>query len=188
MKVFRSFMSVLLVGLFAVAGCESPYTPAPQILPTYIKTIYIRPFVNNTNQYGLEEKLTLAVVDEFIRDGRLKIVNSEAEADGVVVGEISKYILQPLTYDANMVTEQYKLWVLLNVHFVDRVKNVTMWTEPNMEGIQVYYDVTRGGPTEVEVQQTMWSNFAIDIVKRTMEGFRLNIQARRKRKCRNKTQ
>jgi hypothetical protein len=46
-----------------------------------------------------------------------------------------------------------------------------MWTEPNMEGIQVFYDVSRGGPTEVEVQQTMWANFATNIVKRTVEGF-----------------
>ena len=80
---------LLLTGIIAVMGCASPYTPAPQLLPAHIKNIYIRPFVNNTNQYGLEEKLTLAVTDEFIRDGRMKIVNSEAEADGVVVGEIS---------------------------------------------------------------------------------------------------
>jgi len=155
----------------ALTGCASPYSPAPQILPAYIKTIYVRPFVNNTNQYGLEEKLTLAVIDEFVRDGRLKVVNSEGEADGVLAGEISKYILQPLTYDANMVTEQYKLWVLLNVHFIDRQKNVTMWTEPNMEGIQVFYDTTRGGPTEEEVRQTLWGTLSIDIVKRTIQGF-----------------
>jgi len=167
----KTLASIFFSGVVIMLGCASPYTPAPQILPQYIKNIYIRPFVNNTSQYGLEEKLTLAVVDEFVRDGRIKVVGTEAEADGVLVGEISKYILQPLTYDANMVTEQYKLWILLNLHFVDKAKNVTMWSEPNMEGIQVYYDVSRGGPTEVEVQQTMWGNFATDIVKRTMEGF-----------------
>ena len=171
MKSVRFIRSLLFAGFIAVLGCASPYTPAPQILPAHIKNIYIRPIVNNTSQYGLEEKLTLAVVDEFVRDGRLKVVNSEAEADGVVVGEISKYILQPLTYDANMVTEQYKLWVLLNVHFVDKVKNVTMWTEPNMEGIQIYYDVSRGGPTEEEVRQTLWASLSRDILKRTMDGF-----------------
>ena len=171
MKLLKAVKCFSFACVIAVAGCASPYSPAPQILPAYMKNIYIRPFVNNTSQYGLEEKLTLAVVDEFVRDGRLKVVNSEAEADAVLVGEISKYILQPLTYDANMVTEQYKLWVLLNVHFVDKVKNVTMWTEPNMEGIQIYYDVSRGGPTEEEVRQTLWDGLSRDIVKRTVEGF-----------------
>lgn len=171
MKISTLLKSSFYGVLLAVLGCSSPYTPAPQILPANIKTIYIRPFVNNTSQYGLEEKLTLKVVDEFVRDGRLKVVNSEAEADGIIAGEISKYILQPLTYDANMVTEQYKLWVLLNINFIDKAKNITLWTEPNMEGIQIFYDATRGGPTEEEVRETLWDSLARDIVKRTIQGF-----------------
>jgi len=168
MRIVKSIISVMVIALF---GCAGPYAPAPQILPSHIRNVYIRPFVNSTSQYGLEEKLTLKVIDEFVRDGRLKVVNSEAEADGIVAGEISKYILQPLTYDANMVTEQYKLWVLLNVNFVDKAKNVTMWTEPNLEGIQIFYDTTRGGPTEEEIRETLWEGLSRDIVKRTIQGF-----------------
>jgi hypothetical protein len=160
------------MGLVFIGACAAPYTPAPQILPSNIKKVYIRPFVNTTSQYGLEEKLTLGVIDEFIRDGRLTIVNNEQDADGVLVGEINRYILQPLTYDANNVTLQYKLWVLLNVSFVDRTNNVTLWSEPNMEGIQIYYDATQpGGRTEEEVRQMLWDNLSRDIVKRTVEGF-----------------
>ncbi|MCB4790511.1 MAG: LPS assembly lipoprotein LptE [Elusimicrobia bacterium] len=155
-----------------IIGCAAPYTPAPQILPSYVRKIAIRPFVNNTTQYGLEEKLTLQVINEFVRDGRLAVTNNESEADGIIVGEINKYILQPLTYDANLVTNQYKLWILLNVHFIDTKNNVTLWNEPNLEGIQIFYDSTQpGGQTEEEVRQTLWDNFAVDIVKRTYEGF-----------------
>ena len=168
MKILKCLVFTVIAALF---GCAGAYTPAPQILPAHIKNVYIRPVVNNTSQYGLEEKLTLQIIDEFVRDGRLKVINTENEADGVVVVEISKYILQPLTYDANMVTEQYKLWVLLNVSFVDRVQNVTMWTESNLEGIQIFYDSTRGGPTEEEVRQTLWEGLGRDIVKRTIQGF-----------------
>ena len=76
--------SYFLLTIFS--GCSAPYTPAPQILPQHIKKISIRPFVNNTTQYGLEEKLTLKVINEFVRDGRLMLVNNEQEADGVVAG------------------------------------------------------------------------------------------------------
>lgn len=159
--------------LFTVlSGCSSPYTPAPQILPQHIKKISVRPFTNSTTQYGLEEKLTLNVINEFVRDGRLMLVNNEQESDGVVVGEISRYILQPLTYDANMVTQQYKMWVLVNVSFVDRISNVTLWTEPNLEGVQIFYDISQpGGKTEDEARVAVWENLSRDIVKRTMEGF-----------------
>ena len=138
-------LRLLCLLVFVLAGCTSPYTPAPQILPSHIKKIYVRPFVNNTTQYGLEEKLTLRVVDELLRDGRLILVNNEADADGILAGEIEKYILQPLTYDENMVVEQYKLWVILNVHFIDKANNVILWSEPNLEGIQIFYDATRPG-------------------------------------------
>jgi hypothetical protein len=169
-KVF--FKLTLVSVLVSFFGCAAPYTPSPQILPAYVKKIAIRPFINNTTQYGLEDKLTLQVVNEFVHDGRLVVTNNENEADGVLVGQITKYILQPLTYDANMVTNQYKLWVLLNIYFIDKHDNITLWTEPNLEGIQIYYDATQpGGQTEEEVRQTLWDNFAVDIVKRTFEGF-----------------
>lgn len=168
-------MKKLLAGLVlcaAFAGCTAPYTPAPQILPSNVRKVYIRPFVNNTTQYGLEEKLTLQVIDEFIRDGRLAVVNNENEANGIVTGEISKYILQPLTYDANNVVEQYKLWVLVTVSFVDRDHNLTLWTEPNMEGIEIFADATRpGGRNEEDVRADIWDTLSRQIVRRTIEGF-----------------
>ena len=167
----RKFLA-LGFGILCLFGCASPYKPAPQILPTYIKKIAVRPFVNNTPQYGLEDKLTLKLIDEFVRDGRLVLVNNENEADGVVIGEIKRYILQPLTYDANMVANQYKLWVIFNIYFVDKKNNVTLWEEPNLEGIQIFYDPSQvGGKTENEVREIIWENISRDIVKMTIEGF-----------------
>lgn len=165
-------MRYLAAGLLLISGCSAPYTPAPQILPAHIKKVYVRPFVNATTQYGLEEKLTLTVADEFLRDGRMLIANNEADADGIIVGEIKRYILQPLSYNASNITTQYKLWILVDVHFVDKMNNVTLWSEPNLEGIQIFYDPSQpGGRTEEEVRQTIWDNLARDIVKRTVEGF-----------------
>ncbi len=162
-------VTAVIVG---VSGCSSPYTPAPQILPANIRKIYIRPIVNNTPQYGLEDKFTLTLVDEFLRDGRLSVVNNESSADGVLVVEINRYILQPLTYDANLVAQQYKLWVLASVFFIDKANNVTLWAEPNLEGIQIFQDSTLpGGRTEEEVREVIWDNLSRDIVKRTYGGF-----------------
>ena len=167
---FIVYAAVLTAIIFT--GCAGPYTPAPQILPQHVRKIYVKPFVNSTNQYGLEDKLTLAVTNGLINDGRFAVVNNEADADGMLVGEISKYVLQPLTYDANMVTTQYKLWILVNIYFVDKVKNVTLWSEPNMQGIQTYFDATLpGGMTEEEARQVIWNSMSADIVNRTVNGF-----------------
>jgi hypothetical protein len=149
------------------------YNPAPQVLPQHIRKLAIRPFANRTQQYGLEDKLTLAVQSEFNRDGRFQIT-SENEADGVVIGEVTRYILEPLSYDSNHVPTQYKLWILVDVTFYDKVKNLSLWKESNLTGELRYYVASSGYPgstTEEEARQTIWDQLSRDIRKRTIEGF-----------------
>ncbi len=165
-------MYVLGFLVLILTACAAPYQPAPQILPQNVRKIYIKPFVNDTNQFGIEEKLNIAIANALLNDGRFIVVNNEKDADGMLVGEIAKYNLIPLAYDANLVTTQYKLWILVNIYFVDKSKNVTLWAEPNMEGIQVYNDATLpGGMTEEEARQAIWANMSNDIVNRTVNGF-----------------
>ncbi|MDR3256721.1 MAG: LPS assembly lipoprotein LptE [Endomicrobium sp.] len=176
----KKFFSLLVVfTTVALTSCTSPYEPAVQILPEYIKEVYVRPFINNTNQFGLEAKFTNAVVDEILSDGRLSLVNTEEESDGILAVTIKKYILKPLIYDINGVAEQYKLWIIVSVSFIDKDNNVTLWTEPNMEGIQIYRDITRtqsnpdmgDGISEEEAREMVWEKLSRNIVKRTIKGF-----------------
>ncbi len=144
---------LIAYSLIALIGCSKYYyNPAPQIMPQYISKIAIRPFANRTQQYGLEDKLTLAVQQQFNLDGRWRIT-TEDQADGVLIGEISKYIQEPLKYDQNNVPTQFKLWILVNVSFYDKIRNQTLWTEPNLQGILTYFSASSNNPgslTDVE--------------------------------------
>ena len=158
----------------SLAGCSKYYyNPAPQVLPQYISKIAVRPFANHTKQFGIEDKLTLTVQALFNRDGRYQIT-SEGQADGVLIGDITKYILEPLAYDSNQVPSLYKLWILADVTFYDKIKNQTLWTEPNMGQPITYPSASSGQPgamTEEEAQQQIWNQMAVDITTRTLEGF-----------------
>ncbi|MCL2484924.1 MAG: LPS assembly lipoprotein LptE [Endomicrobia bacterium] len=176
----KALLYLSLCMIFVLTSCASIYDPAPQILPEHIRNVFIRPITNNTNQFGLEARFTNALVDEILRDGRLSVVNSEDEANGMLSITIRRYILQPLTYDVNMVAEQFKLWIIVSVSFIDRENNVTLWTEPNMEGIQIYRDITNRsttdfsmgeGMTEEDARTFIWEKLSRDIVKRTIRGF-----------------
>src|ERR1019366_3113545 len=149
-----------------VSGCSKYYyNPAPQLLPQYISKIAIRAFTNHTRQYSLEDKLTLAVQQQFNLDGRYQIT-TEDQADGVLIGDITKYILEPLAYDQNHVPTQYKLWILANVSFYDKIKYQTLWTEPNLNGQLIYYVASSGLPgslSEDEARQTIWDQLSRDI-------------------------
>jgi hypothetical protein len=173
-RFFRNCQSpVVAAVLLFLGGCgDMGYTPAPVLLPAHISRIAVRPFVNKTPFFGLEEKLRLRVEEEFIRDGRLPYVNVESEADGVVAGEIVRYIKEAISFDSNQVAEEFKLWVVINLRFIDRVNNVLLWEEPRMEQEYRYFVETKpGGITEEEAREILWDLFARDIVKRTIEGF-----------------
>lgn len=161
--------------LLLLSGCggDAVYTPSQVLLPSHIKNIAVRPFVNKTQQFGLEDKLTLELVDEFLNDGRYNVTN-EAQADGILIGEITRYILTPTDYDANLVATQNKLQILVNIKFLDKSNNTILWEESNLEDSTQYFvksGTQVGGLLEEEAREIIWENLARDIVKRTLEGF-----------------
>ncbi|MFH1282729.1 MAG: LptE family protein [bacterium] len=159
---------IFIVLLFQACGV---YNPAPVVLPSHIRSISISPVINNTPIYGLEDELTRTIKDEFIRDGRIPI-NNDIESDGDVETVISRYILEPLSYDENHVIEEYKLWVLVDLRFIDRVRNKILWEERNLEGDHRFFvDTKPGGLTEDEAREFVWDNLSRNIIKRTIEGF-----------------
>jgi hypothetical protein len=165
---------ILFLAGFALGGCGKYfYKPKPSLLPPYIHTLAVQPFANHTQQYGLEDKLTLALQSEFSRDGRYQITTPNV-ADGVVMGDITRYILEPLSYDVNHIPTEYKLTIFVDVSFMDKVKNAMLWKEPNMAGELRYFVATSGlagSMTEVDAQQTIWDQLSRDIATRTFEGF-----------------
>jgi hypothetical protein len=55
-------------------------------------------FENETLRYDLEETFTKAVIDAFIEDNRLKVVD-EKSADAVLLVTIQTFVRTPYSYD-----------------------------------------------------------------------------------------
>lgn len=164
------FTALLSMAPFFSMGCAA-YKPAAQVLPQNIRKISVETFKNSTVYYGMEEKLTIKIVNEFIQDGRLAVVNP-GEADGILHGEIISYVLEPLAYDENHVVKEYKLRVLVNISLSDREKNEVVWIEKYLEGSYRFFNPqTSGGLSEEEVREIIWDKLAKSILKRTIHGF-----------------
>ncbi|MBI4668743.1 MAG: LptE family protein [Elusimicrobia bacterium] len=171
------FASLALLASLAFfsSGCAKDqsvvYRPSPQIMPSHIRKLAIRPFVNKTQQFGLEDKLTISVNNRFLTDGTYKITAIE-EADGILQGEILRYIHIPVAYDSNLVATQYKLDVVVRISFVDKTTNEILWEEPNLVGAMAYpVSSLPGGMTEEQVRAIIWERLSKDILKRTISGF-----------------
>ena len=170
MKRLALIAAVALASACA-SGPDIAYRPAPQILPANITRIAVRLAVNKTQQFGLEDKLTLAVRDQFLKDGSYPIVPEE-DANGIVLVTITRYILTPIQYDSNLIPTAYKLRILVDLQFIDRATNTALWEEPNMEGIQTYAASTLpGGLTEEQAREDIWDTLSRDIVTRVIQGF-----------------
>ncbi len=163
--------AIATMSLCACSTDNVSYRPAAQKLPQYIKSVAIRPFINKTPQFGLEEKLTLKTIDEFLKNGEYALA-PENTAQGIVVGEISHYILTPIQYDVNLVPTVYKLNVIVSARFLDKSANRYLWEEPALQAVKMYSASTLpGGMTEESARESLWEVLAKDIVKRTVAGF-----------------
>jgi hypothetical protein len=172
----RKFLTVSLLA-FIMSGCtaldteQAYYRPNAQIMPQHIMKMHVRPFINRTEVFALEDRLTIEVVDEFLRNGTYGIVN-ESQADGVLAGEIIRYILIPIQYDTQLVPTVYRMEVLIKLSFIDKVTQETVWQEPALQQMYTYSaSALPGGMTEEQAREMLWKNFAKMIVKRTVDGF-----------------
>lgn len=164
-----------LVGLAALVACAGEgayYKPQAQIMPQHIKKIAIRPIINKTEIFAMEDKLYIELYDEFLKNGTYQIVAENNGAEGVIVTSIARYLNVPIQYDSQLIPTVYKMDVWLDVMLIDKSTNQPVWREPAFLGTQTYSASTLpGGMTETQARQVIWQKLSKDIVKRTVDGF-----------------
>lgn len=158
--------------LAACAGQGMVYKPQAQIMPQHIKKIAVRPILNKTEVFALEDKFYIELYDQFLQNGTYQIVSENNGAEGVVVTTITRYLNIPIQYDSQLIPTVYRMEVWLDVVFIDKSTNQPVWREPAFLGTQIYSASTMpGGMTEVQARDVIWQKLSQDIIKRTVEGF-----------------
>tara|TARA_B100000315_G_scaffold83731_1_gene76754 strand:+ start:8715 stop:9248 length:534 start_codon:yes stop_codon:yes gene_type:complete len=74
--------------------------------------IAIPVFKNNTSEPGIERNVTAKVREEFIQNGKLRVVRKK-NADLIFTGNINHYELRPVSFDTNDNVTEY--WVIMNI-------------------------------------------------------------------------
>jgi hypothetical protein len=167
---------VLLASLLGVHACGYRLSGTGSLLPEGTKTIAVPGFINNTNEPYVDVEVTKAVTDEFVADGRLRVVDLDG-ADLVLRGRITKYEVIALSYTADSFVQQYRVHLVVDAVLDDLRAKKILWKESGIEAVFISdYPVTIGNISATKVaKESAIKKASQDIAwtlrSRVLEGF-----------------
>ena len=172
-KFFSFFVLLFIVSL--QQGCG--YTVS-STLPPRLKTIHVQSFKNaidfseasKRNLYFpmLEVDIKNAITDQFLFNGRLKIMEEEG-ADLVLKGELKSYNRHALRYTDDNDVQEYRVQITVSLELWDQEKEKNMWAEPSFSGQATFFLTGSQATTEEAAVQEAIEDLARRIVERTVE-------------------
>ena len=118
----NKWLFVLAIYCLFFSGCGYRLVGTGNALPPHIKTIHIPVFENTSSQPEIHRQLTSFVLQSFISDGRLKIVNKD-EADLIVDATLSYYNLRNVAFSSQDLVSDIIIELEIDLKVTDQVRN-----------------------------------------------------------------
>jgi outer membrane lipopolysaccharide assembly protein LptE/RlpB len=173
----RVSMVYCLLSIVLLAGCG--YTTS-STLPRSIKTIHVESFKNNIDfaQEGhrniylplLEVKVQNGIINRFLFDGNLKIVEAD-RADIILKGELTGYDRTVLRYTDEEDAQEYRIHVTVSLELQDAKKQEVSWTESGFVGEATYFVSGSLAKSEESAVDEAVTDLARRVVERTVEDW-----------------
>lgn len=128
MNKILTYLLIAIVG--ASFGCLK-YSFTGASIPSDVNTIYI-PFFPDRSNSGLgdlSDKLDAALIDRFINQSRLRLADSEEDADAVLEGSISSYSNRPFSITGEEVADQNQVKISVNATFLYTKNSKEEWNK-----------------------------------------------------------
>jgi len=164
---------VLLVWLTSACGYHTGGHAVT--LPANVETIAIPAFVNQTQTYKIEQRLTAAVVREMVTRTHYHILNEPSDsADATLRGTVVSTSTSPLTYDSrNGRASSALVVVTARVILIDRQGKV-LYENPSYlfrEEYQVSQELSSFFEEDSPALERLSREFAHTLVSNVLEGF-----------------
>ena len=169
-------ITILAILLMAMSSCGYRLSGIGSLVPKEAKTIAVPAFINNTNEPYVDLDMTMAVINEFMTDGRLRVVDVDA-ADLVLRGSVVKYEVAALSFTADTFVQQYRVRIVVNASLEDLNAKKILWRENSIEAVFISdYKVAIGDITatktakEAAIKKAS-QDIAWTLRSRVLEGF-----------------
>ncbi len=121
---FRRILLVLTVFVFSACVKYS----FKGSLPSSLKTISIPSFEDRSTWIGLQELLSEGVVNAFIDDNTLKLIDDESAADLLLLGTVVGVRSQKTSISQDQLVEEEQLVVSVKVECLNQQTDEPLWT------------------------------------------------------------
>ncbi|MGA9801088.1 MAG: LPS assembly lipoprotein LptE [Terriglobales bacterium] len=161
--------------LFFTTACGYHTAGHAVTLPADVQTIAIPAFVNRTQTYKIEQRLTAAVVQEMVTRTHYHIINEPSDdADATLRGTVITTSTSPLTYDSTTGRASSALVVVTaKVTLTDRHGKV-LYENPAYlfrEEYQVSQELSSFFEEDSPALERLSRAFARTLVSNVLEGF-----------------
>ncbi len=106
-NAFRATAALLL--LIELSACGYHLVGTTSFLPEDIETLYVENFKNQTKWVDMDQRLMEQMTLEWVRRGRLRLVDSAGQADVVLSGVIQRLAVIPVSYDEQGRANEYQM-------------------------------------------------------------------------------
>ena len=160
---------------FLLSGCGYHVAGRSTRIPPNIKTIAVVTFENQTSRYRIEQRLTQAVVREFLARTGYRIVSDPANADAVLRGQVTGIETAAVLFDAATGRATTMLvTVHLKVSLEDQTTKAILYRNDNFLFRQPY-EISTDVPSFFEEQDPalgrLARDFAATLVSAILENF-----------------
>jgi outer membrane lipopolysaccharide assembly protein LptE/RlpB len=177
MALNRWLSVCLLAGAGLVAaGCGYHLVGTSSFLPEELETMYVATFENNTKWADMDQRLTEAVVQEWVRRRRFRMTEQAKGSDLVLRGLISSLRVAPVTFDSQGRATKYQMTLTVHVRLEDvRGDEPEIVWEDKQFSRRTSYDVDVSAVNyfdrQVEAMEDVSREFSRALVTAVLEGF-----------------
>ena len=134
----RSEVTLLatLALVMALGGCGYHFGASGSNLPSGAETIYVARLTNRTRQTGLNDVFMRYLDDEIAMHRRLRLVDSPAEADLELTGEILAVTPLPSSFNSVLEPTIYNQSMTVAAQLKDLRNNRVIWSVSSMGNLQ----------------------------------------------------
>ncbi len=128
MALHKPLLYIVFIGFLSTCSCLK-YSFTGTSIPENVNTIFI-PFFPDQSNSGigdLSDRLTDALIQRFVNESRLQLVNNEESADAVINGQIISYSNRPFSIGGDEQANQNQVQIQVSASFKYRTDDAPIW-------------------------------------------------------------